>query len=203
MGYKILPKLQTLLKYIKTDVLPFLGKVRDGFSGIAKNKNSPAVALGIAIKNMTVAFQNLFKSLSGNKATSGLSTLEQIAGALTTVANAITSVTNAISGATAWWNRDGFWQTGQFSIGGKKFDATPWTSRGTPTPTATTNPGKFVMPNNVGPTIKPSGFNGGQVTINLNGVIDAEGSRRAIEKVLQKSSLRTGSVVVNRKVFTP
>lgn len=118
-------------------------------------------------------------------------------------------MTTAVSGAKAWWGDWGKLTAGAGVLG---FTTAPllntasnWTQRMAESHKHKTssNPGKFVMPNNVGPTIKPSGFNGGQVTINLNGIIDAEGSRRAIEKVLQKSSLRTGSVVVNRKVFTP
>jgi uncharacterized protein YoxC len=46
-----------------------------------------------------------------------------------------------------------------------------------------------------GGSITPNGrLNGGGHTFILNGIIDAESARRAIERVLQQSSIRTGAV---------
>jgi uncharacterized protein with GYD domain len=203
VGYKILPKLGQLLKYIKTDLIPFLGEVKTGFDGIAKDKNSPAAKLGIALKTMVTAFSNLFTGLSGNQTSDGLSTLEQMAGALTTVANAITSVTNAVSGAAKWWNKDGFWQNGKLTLpGGHVVDVTPWGSSGNSSPSVGGGNGSwssYVTPSG-GTNMQPASM-GGNTVINLNGIVDAESASRAIQKLLQASSLRTGQVVVNRNLF--
>ena len=40
--------------------------------------------------------------------------------------------------------------------------------------------------------------NSGGTVINLNGIVDAESARRSIESLLQTSSLRTGTVNLNR-----
>jgi hypothetical protein len=211
VGYKILPKLKTLLKYIQNDVVPFLGDVKDGFDGIARDKNSPAAKLGAAIQTMWQAFKNLFANISGQKAADGLSTLEQMAGALTTLANAITSVTNAISGAAKWWNKDGFWQNGVITLpSGRKFDVTPYTQDVQP-PISGGNSGGG---GSWGGNVKPSSFvtsssrknmnmnNNGTTIINLNGIVDAESARRSIEQLLQKSSIRTGAVSTSRTVWS-
>lgn len=49
------------------------------------------------------------------------------------------------------------------------------------------------IPNSSG-RIVPNASMGGNVTINLNGIIDAESARRSIEKLLQDSARRTGAV---------
>lgn len=47
-------------------------------------------------------------------------------------------------------------------------------------------------------TTTPSKFKQSHTTINLNGIVDAESARRSIVSILQDSSLRTGTVVLNR-----
>jgi hypothetical protein len=198
VGYKILPKLGQLLTYIKTNLMPFLGDVRDGFDGIAKDKNSPAAKLGASIQTMFKAFQNLFASLSGDKAANSLSTLEQMAVALTAIANAITRVTNAVTGAKKWWGKD--WR---FGINGFRVAPGPDTGGsggGGGGSFGGTSQSNFITPS-VAPNTKSSAMSTGNTTIVLNGIIDAEASRRAIEKLLQQSSLRTGTVKVDRKVI--
>jgi len=199
VGYKILPKLGQLLKYIKTNLIPFLSQVKAGFDGIAKDKNSPAAKLGIAIKNMTLSFQGLFTSLSGQPATNGISVLEQMAGALTTVANAISAVTNAIAGSKRWWRKWG-------ALIGTLTGADPGNYGTGPAPASTRAPvvpsERFVTPNR---NIKPSSYSmsgKGTTIINLNGIVDAESARRSIEQLLQKSSIRTGAVSTSRTVWS-
>jgi hypothetical protein len=208
VGYKLLNKLGGVLKYIKIELFPFLGKVRDGFDGVAKDKNSPAAKLGAALKTMVIAFSNLFKGLSGNQTSEGLSTLEQMAEALTTVANAITSVTNAVSGAAKWWNKDGFWQNGKLTLpGGKVVDVTPWGPSGNSSPSIGGSTGgggswsSYVTPGGKA-SIQPPSMGGHTTIINLNGIVDAESARRSIEQLLQKSSIRTGAVSTSRTVWS-
>jgi len=198
VGYKILPKLGELLKYIKTDLLPFLGDVRDGFNGVAKDKNSPAAKLGEALKKMVDSFTKLFNSLSGEKADGSLSTLETMANALTAVANAITRVTNAITGAKNWWGQD-------FRFGFQGFRTVPQPNTGGlggggGGSFGGTSQSSFITPSG-SPNVQSAGMRTGNTTIVLNGIIDSEASRRAIEKLLQTSGLRTGVVQVQRKVI--
>jgi len=209
VGYKILPKLGDLLKYIKTKLIPFLGVVKQGFDGIAKDKNSPAAKLGAAIKTMFISFENLFKSLSSDKAGKSQSTLETIAGALTTFANAITAVNNAVGKAGKWWGS--FTDPGNTVFGPKKKfnpktrkweNIKPLTSRD-----GTGNGGgggaswsSYITPGgkaNMQPAMATN-----STVINVNGALDPEAVRRQIEKLLQGSSLRTGNVVINKKVWS-
>jgi hypothetical protein len=45
--------------------------------------------------------------------------------------------------------------------------------------------------------VTPNNKMGGTTIINLNGIVDAESARRAIENILKSSSVRTGAVNVN------
>jgi len=209
VGYKILPKLGTLLKYVKTKVIPFLGVVKQGFDGIAKDKNSPAAKLGAAIKTMFLSFENLFKSLSSDKAGKSQSTLETIAGALTTFANAITAVNNAVGKAGKWWGS--FTDPGNTVFGPKK-KFNPKTRKWENVKPLTSGNGtgngggggaswsSYITPGG-GAKMQPA-MAGNSTVINVNGALDPEAVRRQIEKLLQGSSLRTGNVVVNKKVWS-
>ena len=209
VGYKILGKLQDMLKYIKINVVPWLGEVKLGFDGLAKGKNSPAIVLGEAIKKMFVSFSNLFGTLSGTQAADGLSTLDQMAGALTKIADSITKVTDAVGGAGKWWGKWGPWVS---LLGGRNSDLKPWQNPGTGSQPKITPPvqrGKggssadILRPSPTPtPTVKQSSMsNGGNTIINLNGIVDAESARRSIEKLMKTSSLRTGEVKINRTVW--
>ena len=207
VGYKLLNRLGGVLKYIKIELVPFLGKVRDGFDGIAKNKNSPAVKLGAAIKTMFLAFQNLFKQIGGANGKNSASSLETIATAFTKVADGITATVNAFSNLkTMYGNIPGplkyLIEHTPNALSIPKYLSTPrgGNTKAPLNPNATPSDPFGIKGK---PTYKPTSMAGtGNTTIiNLHGVIDGEASRRAIEKALQQSSLRTGSVVVNRKVF--
>lgn len=205
VGYKILPKLQIMLGYIKKDLLPFLGELKKGFMGAPAETISPklksigramgfepgkskAFTLGESLRKMSDAFLKMFSALTGSGANGSMSTLDQLAGSLTKIANAITSVTTAVSGAKSWWDKWG-------GLLGTLTGADP----GTFGPRNSTKPMSYVSPAPTS-TAKQSSM-GGNTIINLNGIVDAESARRSIEKLLQTSSLRTGNVVVNRKVF--
>jgi hypothetical protein len=206
VGYKILPKLGTLLTYIKTKLVPFLGVVRDGFDGIAKDKNSPAAKLGASIKTMFLAFQNLFNQIGGSKGKDAASSLELIATAFTKLADGITTTVNAFASLKDMYkNIPGplkyLIEHTPNLISIPKYLSTPKGGNTPPplNPNATPSDPFGIKGK---PTYKPTSMVGtGNTTIVLNGIIDSEASRRVIEKVLQQSSLRTGNVVVNRKVF--
>jgi hypothetical protein len=227
VGYKILPKLKGMLNYIKNDLLPFLGEVRDGFTGSQQETISPklravgkamgyepgksaAYTLGESLKTMATAFTNLFTALSDPKGADGASTLDQIAGAMTTFANAITSITNAVRGAKEWWDTPGFWQTGDISLFGRNFDVTPWdngasgpdgrramggpVSRNRPYLVGERGPELFVPSGSGAIRSNRQTMGGGSTVININGVLDADSARRSIEQVLRNSAKRIGPV---------
>ena len=224
VGYAILPKLKGMLSYIKNDLLPWLGEVKAGFTGAKEETISPqlrkvskamgldpdkpksaAYGLGEALKTMAESFQKMFDSLTSTKADGSASTLDQLAASMTSIANAITSVTSAVSGAASWWNKKGFWQTGQITIGNRKVvDVTPWIKnkatggpvrRGNPYMVGERGPEMFV-PNGQSGRIIPSNQvgGGGNITFNLNGIVDADSARRAIEDVLRNSGKRLGPI---------
>jgi hypothetical protein len=234
VGYKILPKLKGMLNYIKNDLLPFLGEVRDGFTGTQQETISPklravgkamgyepgksaAYTLGESLKTMAESFEKLFTSLADPKGKDGASTLDTIAGAMTTFANAITSITNAVRGAKEWWDTPGFWQTGDISLFGRNFDVTPWdngasgpdgrramggpVSRNRPYLVGERGPELFVPSGSGAIRSNRQTMGGGSTVINLNGIVDAESARRSIEQLMRRSSLRTGTVNLNGSIF--
>jgi hypothetical protein len=126
VGYTILPKLKGILEYIKNDLLPWLGDLKDGFTGAKQetispqlrkvskamglnpdNPKSSAYGLGEAIKTMTVSLEKMFTSLNGGDASGASSTLDTLAKSLTNIAHAITTVTNSVTGAKKWWQKWG------------------------------------------------------------------------------------------------
>jgi hypothetical protein len=204
VGYKILPKLQTMLKYVKTKVVPWLGEVKKGFDGVGKDESSPAQTLGRAINTMFLSFQNLFGTLSGSQSGQSLSVLDQMATALTTIANAITKVTDAVSKAGSWWGKVGPWVD---LLGGRNSDLRPWESQGSSgapsTPLVRRGKGGYSAMVNGSSMVTPSTAKSdkGGTTINLNGIVDAESARRTIEKLMRESSLRSGTVNLNGSIF--
>jgi hypothetical protein len=207
VGYKILPQLQTMLKYVKTKVVPWLGEVKKGFDGVGKDESSPAQTLGRAIQSMFVSFQNLFGTLSGSESGQSLSVLDQLASALTTIADAITKVTDAVSKAGSWWGKVGPWVD---LLGGRNSDLRPWESQGSSgssgassKPLVRRGKGGYSAMVTGSSMVTPSTAksNKGGTTINLNGIVDAESARRTIEKLMRESSLRSGTVQLNGSIF--
>jgi hypothetical protein len=204
VGYKILPKLQTMLKYVKTKVVPWLGEVKKGFDGVGKDESSPAQTLGRAIQTMFLSFQNLFGTLSGSQSGQSLSVLDQMATALTTIANAITKVTDAVSKAGSWWGKVGPWVD---LLGGRNSDLRPWETQGSSgapsTPPVRRGKGGYSAIVTGSSMVTPSTAKSdkGGTTINLNGIVDAESARRTIEKLMRESSLRSGTVNLNGSIF--
>jgi hypothetical protein len=126
VGYKILPKLRDMLTYIKTDLMPWLGQVRDGFNGTQNETISPklravgkamgfepgkskAYSLGEALKRAADSFTALFTALSDPNGETGASTLDTLATSLTSIANAMTAVAEAY-GKLDKFSKSGFYQ---------------------------------------------------------------------------------------------
>jgi len=206
VGYKILPKLKGLLTYIKKDLLPWLGELKKGFTGAGQEEISPklrsigkamgfepgkskAFTLGESLKKMTDAFTLLFSSLTGAKNDGSLSTLDQLAISLTKIANAITKVTGAVGGAKNWWDKWG-------GLAGTLTGADP----GSFGPRNKSQGSLYVPPASTS-SVRQTSAMGGNTTINLHGIVDAESARRSIEQLMRKSSLRTGTVNLNGTIF--
>jgi hypothetical protein len=206
VGYKILPKLKSLLTYIKEDLLPWLGELKKGFTGSGQEQISPklrsigramgfepgkskAFTLGESLKKMTEAFTLLFTALTGAKNDGSLSTLYQLAVSLTKIANAITKVTNAVGGAKSWWDKWG-------GLVGTLTGADP----GSFGPRNNSQGSLYVPPAST-PSARRTSAMGSNTTIHLNGIVDAESARRSIEQLMRKSSLRTGTVNLNGSIF--
>jgi hypothetical protein len=225
VGYKILPKLKTLLNYIKDDLMPWLSDVKDGFTGAKQETISPqlrkvskamglnpdqpksaAYGLGEALKTMATAFTDLFKSFASPDAQGSSSTLETLAGSLTKIANAITAVTRAVGAAGKWWG-DFTGSSGKSVFGpdrtfNKQTRRWEFKNKATGGPVqrgqaylvGERGPEMFVPNGQSGRIVGNDRLGGGNVTINLNGIVDADSARRAIENVLRNSGKRIGAV---------
>jgi hypothetical protein len=147
--------------------------------------------LGKSLKDVADAFGRLFAALTGDKNAEGISNLERLANAMTKVANAIDTVANAYTKAKSVFdNVKGFettvnrFLTGQRAAGGS-------VSAGQAYRVGEFGPEVFV-PNSSGRIVPNAGT--GNVTINMNGIIDGESARRSIERLLQDSGRRTALV---------
>lgn len=197
VGTLLLPAVGKFVDYANQHIIPALEDMAAGFAGNG-SANSAAYDLGVSIRALTDSFGKLFAALTGGKQADATSNIEALARALNNVARAI----NSIAGAVDWLN--------------KKWDALPDKLK----PLATLSLGTFgkfarvraaggsVMGGQAyrvgefGPeTFVPSGSGSirkasatGNVTININGIVDAESARRSIEKLLQDSARRTSAI---------
>jgi hypothetical protein len=60
---------------------------------------------------------------------------------------------------------------------------------------------EMFVPNGAGRIVPNHGLGGGTTIINLNGIVDAESARRSIERLLQRSSIRTGAINLQGSVL--
>jgi hypothetical protein len=169
------------------------------------------VSLGLALSDTYTALKNMLGDLNTNGG-SGASTLETIASALTSLANGITNVANAFKTLDDITNSKGYQFLLDLIFGNKKKGFAPlfipnsvlgkanggMVNGRTPTLVGERGPEVFV-PTGGGGRIVPNhrlsgGGGGSNVTINLNGIVDADSARRAIERVLQNSGKRLGPI---------
>lgn len=170
-----------------------------------------AYNLGTALSGTADAFGKLLKNLTG--AGTGASTLDQLAAAFTTLANALTNVANALSAiGKAYTNAKDFF-TG-IGRGLEDFFNPDWLTgpnraswlpderrasggpvrKGASYLVGEMGPERFV-PNQSGRIVSAGNTaSGGGNTFILNGIVDADSARRAIEKVLQRSAKNLGAV---------
>ncbi len=200
IGADLLIKFDNLLKKVNEVAMGFGGEEPNSLSSkvqllqneMGYGKGTGAYQLGKSLKEVADAFSRLFAALTADKNAEGISNLERLANAMTTVANAIDAVANAYNKAkTGIGKIAGFestvsrFITGQRAAGGS-------VNAGEAYRVGEFGPEIFV-PNASG-RIVPNAGGTGNVTINLNGIIDGESARRSIEKLLQDSARRTGAI---------
>jgi len=198
-----------------------LTKVIDGFTG--KNGKGPAYNVGVAFKNMATALGDLLGIIVGKSDATGkvktfAETLQDVADSIQAITDAINylkpafkvlidinkHMPNLITLVNAVKSVGNFGS--QFAQGLRNLptniqNAFPGPHRALG---GTVTGGRSYLVGEHGPelftpmgggSITPNGrLGGGGHTFILNGIIDAESARRAIERILQQSSIRTGAV---------
>jgi hypothetical protein len=159
------------------------------------DENTPGENLGRALRNVTDAFIGLIRELTSPNAATGLSTLDSIAQSLNSIASGINAITNAVDKGRSWWGSSTI--PIQFSPGGINAPRTGRAVGGSVSAGMAYTVGEMgkevFVPNTSGQII-PNNKLGGNITVNLNGIIDGESARRTIEKLLQDSARRTGAI---------
>jgi hypothetical protein len=210
IGADLLVRFDGLLKKVNEVAMGFAGEAPNSLSNKVKtlqnemgygNGKSGAYTLGESLREVADSFSKLFEAISGPAGSNAPSTLERLATALETVAKAINFVADG-------WERlqrgnNGRPSAGPFSWGlwgqfGKLLGNEGRAMGGSVRAGQAYTVGEFgketFIPNTNGQIVPNSRLGGGNTTINLNGIIDAESARRAIERLLQDSGRRTAAI---------
>lgn len=175
--------------------------------------NTPGYNLGKSLKEVADSLQLLFDALLAGGKTNIDGTknnIQTLADAMVSLANGINDVSKAVSYLSKLTPKGPLWQKLLLlnpanlvsTLGGKALQ-NKFFNGGRALGGPVTG-GRSYMVGEHGPelftpmgggTITPnSRLNNGGVTIVMNGIIDGESARRSIERVLQQSSIRTGTV---------
>ena len=198
LGALLLPQVEKFVGYANDKLLPLLESVAAGFAGKKDSPKNAAYDLGTSIHALTNSFGALFAALTGGKSTDAESNLEALARAMNNVAKAINSIAGAVEFLNKTWDKvpdklkplatlgtgafqkfAGVRAAGGSVIGGQAYRVGEF------------GPEMFV-PSGSG-SIRPANASN-NVTVNINGIVDAESARRSIEKLLQDSARRTNAV---------
>lgn len=204
IGAKVLPIMGKLLTMVLDIAKGFGGEDPEGLSNRARElagdfEGNGANSLGGSLRAVADAFTKLYKIITedGDPATTSL---QDFANALESVANGINAIANAYQKGVA-----ALQFIGRADKRIQDFLGVPESARG---PLARAAGGSVMVgqayrvgefgpelfvPSGSG-SIRPDSGSGQNVTINLNGIIDAESARRSIEKLLQNSARRTGPI---------
>ncbi len=204
IGVALLPTMKTLLENVNQVAKGFSGDDPEGLSLRARElagdfSGNGANSLGGSLKAVADAFAKLFTTITedGDESTS---TLQTFANALESVANGINAITRAYGKVVALGDKFRNSLVGQFVYAEGRFTPENAPGRaaggsvmgGQPYRVGEFGPELFV-PSGSG-SIRPDNGSGQGVTIIMNGVIDGESARRSIERLLQNSTRRTGSL---------
>jgi len=180
IGAKLIPKLKSLLENVNLVAKGFSGEDKDGLSARARELqnftgNTGASSLGGSLKTLADSFGKLFGALTGSDAEGSSDTLTKIANALEAVANGIIAITEAYKKAKGFGSK--LLDTLVIGEGKAGF------ASGAPS-----------LPN----TFRKDKVSAvGGTTININGAVDANGTRRQIEQLMRTSSRDMGPVTLN------
>ena len=191
IGAKLLP--------ILGNVLTAINQISDGFggkTGLAKRVGQASDALesarnakyedswynvGDSLKTAATSLQNMFTAVAGPDGQKSVSSIERIADGIQSIAHAIDNVTTAWSKAVSWKDKLAGWITIE-KPAGDSIHNSPFTRLRDRITGAV-------------PHGAPQGLRSGNgLTININGAVDANGTRRQIEQLLKTSARSMGQV---------
>lgn len=188
IGTLLLPEVSKLVDFANRSLLPAIEQVAAGFSGDETSSESAAYKLGESIGKLTDAFGRLFDAFGGTNADNANKVLGVLTGAINLFAGAINLFAAALERLQKVWG--GIPEPLQkLLFGGNSLILNQLTGA------TNAAAGAILTP----PTPTQQTALGQQnVTINISGVVDGEGARRSIEKVLQNSGSRTTAVKLAR-----
>jgi hypothetical protein len=210
VGVKFIPVLKRLLDNVMKIAKAFSGEDPEGLSARARELKGEvgdggAGSLGRSIKILGDSFATLFKAFTddGSEATDGM---QETANALLSIARGI----NAIATAYANLKKFGSKALGLLEIGKGEYAFEGIFNPNHPNYIGNKAVGGSVkagqaykvgemgselfIPSTGGQIVPHHKLGGGGNTFIFNGVIDGESARRSIERVMQQSTRRTGSV---------
>jgi len=213
-GAGLLPVMLKIVKFANTSLIPAITGVINGFGGdkgLAKRVGEASDALSAARDakyedswyNVGDALKQVANALAPKKGQ------KSVAASISDIANAMRSLADGINKVRSAWNS--FTDTWKSSPSGVR------SILGAINPVAKVinkvagsraqggsvraghayRVGEFGAETFVPQTngrIVPSGSGGQNVTININGIVDAESARRSIERVIQQSQRRSGAI---------
>lgn len=198
VGEILMPSITAMVDYANKTLLPTLEQMAAGFAGKEGSSEDSAYKLGQSLAGVKDAFGKLFGVLTSGDAKDGTDALGALAQGFQSVADAISALANALDFMKKKWDlipdgikpflmpaitifkkNLGVRAAGGPVVGGQAYRVGEF------------GPETFI-PSGSG-SIRPAGTSGA-VTININGIVDAESARRSIEKLLQDSARRTGAV---------
>jgi len=212
-GEALLPAMVKLVNYANDTFIPKIQQLANGFSGkpdSVSNKlkqvgkdlgyapDSGAYNLGKSLRDIATAMGTLISTMTGGGAAGSASNLQRIADALESMADAIDKVSAA-------WNNPLFKAARKASnfvnplsrLGNVLGLTGSRAAGGTVRSGGVYRVGEFgpetLVMNGASGSIRKGGGAGGNTFI-FNGVIDGESARRSIERLMQDSTRRTGSV---------
>jgi hypothetical protein len=215
MGVKLLP---TMLKVTKAtiDLIDgFGGKAKGGLSDRARELkgdigNTGMSSLGGALKALADSFVTLFNAFTGegsatDKLTSFANALENLAKGINAVADAVKKA-KTVGGKILDTIIVGDGKSGYASFIPGFAGGASGTNGGSRAAGGSVMAGKPVRVGEFGPeifypsgsgSIRPNAGGSGNVVININGAVDANGTRRQLEQLFRTSSRQMGLVNLN------
>jgi hypothetical protein len=202
IGQKALPILKDLLEQVNLVAIGFSGEdQKKGLSNKVKalsnelDGKSGGVKLGESLKILADSFKTMFSALSSPNATTGVSSLESLANAITKIATAVTKLSEAYKKIKPFAK---YLSSSQLITKiGDYLTAPGMASGGSVMKNQAYRVGEFgpeiFVPSGSGSIRKDPG-GGGNTVININGIVDAASARRSIERLLQTQSRISGPI---------